>query len=53
MVLKNRKIKDQKLIHQCDRGMQYCNPEYTYFAQENELIISTTKQSDPYENAVA
>lgn len=53
MSLKNRKFKDQKLIHHSDRGIQYCNPEYTSFAEDNGLIMSMTQQSDPYENAVA
>ncbi|WP_298247972.1 IS3 family transposase [uncultured Christiangramia sp.] len=53
IALKNRKFKEQKIIHHSDRGIQYCNPEYTSFAEENGLIISMTQQSDPYENAVA
>ena len=53
MALRNRKFKHQKLIHHSDRGIQYCNPEYTGFAEENGLIMSMTQQSDPYENAIA
>jgi len=53
MALKNRKYKDQKLIHHSDRGLQYCNPEYTGFAEDNGLIMSMTQQYDPYENALA
>lgn len=53
IALKNRQFKNQKIIHHSDRGIQYCNPEYTAFAEENGLIMSMTQQSDPYENAVA
>ena len=53
MALKNRKYPDQGLIHHSDRGIQYCNPMYTKFAEENGLTISMTEQYDPYENAIA
>ncbi len=53
MALKNRKYPDQELIHHSDRGIQYCNPMYTKFAEENGLTISMTEQYDPYENAIA
>lgn len=53
MVIKNRKYPEQKLIHQSDRGLQYCNPTYTKFAEENSLIMSMTEKYDPYENAIA
>ncbi len=43
----------EKLIHHSDRGFEYCNPKYTEFAEENGIMMSMTKQYDPYENAAA
>jgi len=53
MALKNRKYINQKLIHHSDRGLQYCNPTYTLFAESNGLTMSMTEKYDPYENAIA
>jgi putative transposase len=53
MAIKNRKYPNQKLIHHSDRGFQYCNPAYTRFAEDNNIILSMTEKYDPYENAVA
>lgn len=53
MAIKNRKYPSLKLIHHSDRGIQYCNPGYTQFAEQNGLTLSMTEQYDPYENAVA
>jgi transposase InsO family protein len=53
MAIKNREYPDRELIHHSDRGIQYCFPEYTQFAKENGLILSSTEKYDPYENAVA
>ena len=53
MALKNRKYKDQKLIHHSDRGIQYCNPSDTSFAEDHGILMSMTEKYDPYENAVA
>jgi putative transposase len=53
MALKNRIYDNMGIIHHSDRGIQYCAPEFTEFAQKNGLILSTTQQYDPYENAVA
>ena len=53
MALKNRMYHNEDIIHHSDRGIQYCAPEFTQFAQANGLILSTTQQYDPYENAVA
>jgi len=53
MAIKNRKYKNQKLIHHSDRGIQYCNPQYTSFAEQRGILISMTEKYDPYENAVA
>lgn len=43
----------QTIIHHSDRGKQYCCPDYTEFAGEKGFKMSTTQQSDPYENAIA
>jgi putative transposase len=53
MALKNRRYPDHKLIHHSDRGFQYCWPDYVKMLQDNNIIISMTENSDPYENAVA
>ena len=53
MALKNRKYPSKRLIHHSDRGLQYCNPTYTEFAESNGLIMSMTEKYDPYENAIA
>lgn len=53
MALKNRLYKHRNIIHHSDRGIQYCCPEFTEFAENNGLNLSTTQQYDPYENAVA
>jgi len=53
MAIKNRKYPNEKLIHHSDRGIQYCNPAYTEFAEQNNIALSMTQQYDPYENAVA
>jgi transposase InsO family protein len=53
MAYNNRKYQHQSIIHHSDRGMQYCCPDYTEFAKEKGFVMSTTQQSDPYENAIA
>lgn len=53
MALSNRKYPDRELIHHSDRGIQYCNPKYVEYAQENKLTISMTEKYDPYQNAIA
>jgi putative transposase len=53
MAIKNRKYPHEKLIHHSDRGIQYCNPGYTAFAEANGLTLSMTEKYDPYENALA
>ena len=53
MALKNRHYRHQNIIHHSDRGIQYCCPEFSDFAQNNGMLLSTTQQYDPYENAVA
>ena len=53
MALKNRSFKHASIIHHSDRGIQYCCPDFTEYAEKNEMVLSTTQQYDPYENAVA
>jgi len=48
-----KRMYDSSLIHHSDRGLQYCSQEYTSVLKENNIEISMTEQSDPYENAVA
>jgi transposase InsO family protein len=53
MALKNRTYNHETIIYHSDRGIQYCCPDFTEFAQKKGMILSTTQKSDPYENAVA
>jgi putative transposase len=53
MALKNRSFSHKNIIHHSDRGLQYCCPEFSNFAEEKGMVLSTTQQYDPYENAVA
>ena len=53
MAHNNCKYQHKSIIHHSDRGMQYCCPDYTEFAKEKGFVMSTTQQSDPYENAIA
>lgn len=53
MSLKNKKTPQLSLIHHSDRGLQYCSAEYVRIATENQVTISMTENSDPYENALA
>jgi transposase InsO family protein len=53
MALKNCEHNNENIIHHSDRGIQYCCPDYSEFAQSNGMILSTTEKYDPYENAVA
>lgn len=46
-------FKHEKIIHHSDRGIQYCCPDYSEFAEKMGFVLSTTQQYDPYENAVA
>jgi putative transposase len=49
----NRIHNTENVIHHSDRGVQYCCPDYSEFAEEMGFLLSTTQQYDPYENAVA
>ena len=53
MALKNCEHNHQNTIHHSDRGIQYCCPDYSDFATNKGMILSTTEKYDPYENAVA
>jgi putative transposase len=53
MALKNRKYKNEPIIHHSDRGLQYCSNEYQKILDKNNILPSMTEQYDPYENAIA
>lgn len=53
MAYKNCIFKHKNIIHHSDRGIQYCCPDYSQFAESKGFILSTTQQYDPYENAIA
>lgn len=40
-------------IHHSDRGVQYCSKEYVELTAQNNIRLSMTENSDPYENALA
>lgn len=40
-------------IHHSDRGVQYCSKEYVELTKKNNITLSMTENSDPYENALA
>jgi transposase InsO family protein len=53
VALKNCEYNRSTIIHHSDRGIQYCCPDYSEFAESKGMILSTTEKYDPYENAVA
>ena len=53
MALKNRKYRQEPLIHHSDRGLQYCSNEYQKTLREQLIKTSMTQKYDPYENAIA
>jgi len=53
MAYKNLTYKHLNIIHHSDRGIQYCCPDYSEFAEKRNFILSTTQKYDPYENAIA
>lgn len=53
MAKKNCIHNQKSIIHHSDRGLQYCCPAFSGYAEINGFILSTTQQYDPYENAVA
>lgn len=52
MAIKSRSSKEE-LIHHSDRGLQYCSKEYVELLNQNQIKISMTEGSNPYENAMA
>lgn len=53
MAVNNRIYSNLNTIHHSDRGIQYCCPDFSDFANSKKMILSTTQNSSPYENAVA
>lgn len=53
MAKKNCVHHTSDIIHHSDRGIQYCCPAFSDYAEKNGFILSTTQQYDPYENVVA
>ena len=53
MAYKNCIFNHLNIIHHSDRGIQYCCPDYSQYAENKGFILSTTQQYDPYENAIA
>ena len=53
MAVNKRIYKNQNTIHHSDRGIQYCCPDFSEFAESKKMTLSTTQNSSPYENAVA
>jgi len=53
MAYKNCIFKHKSIIHHSDRGIQYCCPDYSLYAEKKGFTLSTTQQYDPYENAIA
>jgi len=45
--------KTNKIIHHSDRGLQYCSKLYWRQATAGGLILSTTQDGNPYDNALA
>ncbi len=53
MACKNLIYNHKSIVHHSDRGIQYCCPDYSEFAEKRNFILSTTQHYDPYENAIA
>jgi transposase InsO family protein len=53
MAFSRRLYSDTPLIHHSDRGSNYYSDLYLGYLKENQIGISMTEQSDPYENAIA
>lgn len=49
----NQKPPNAATIHHSDRGIQYCSNQYINMLNQHHIIISMTKNGDPYENAIA
>lgn len=48
-----QKSNAEQVIHHSDRGLQYCSKEYVELTARNNIRLSMTENSDPYENALA
>lgn len=46
-------LKQYKIIHHSDRGIQYCSEGYVMLLQHNDILISMTENGDPLENPIA
>ena len=53
MAFRHRSYLNENLIHHSDRGLQYCLYEYQKILSKHKTVCSMTKNSDPYENAIA
>jgi transposase InsO family protein len=53
MAQKQKQNKEISTIHHSDRGLQYCSKEYASQINQNNMRLSMTENSDPYENALA
>jgi transposase InsO family protein len=53
MAAKQKQNKYLPTIHHSDRGLQYCSQEYASTTRQNNILLSMTENSDPYENALA
>jgi transposase InsO family protein len=53
MAHKNCVFNHKSIIHHSDRGIQYCCPDYSQYAENKGSVLSTKQQYDPYENAIA
>lgn len=49
----NKTHRHVSTIHHSDRGLQYCSQEYERLTANNNIQLSMTENSDPYENALA
>jgi putative transposase len=47
LALKQRKNKNDGLIHHSDQGVKYCSHSYVQLLQKNNIKISMTQTGDP------
>ena len=53
MANRNRRYRENSLIHHSDRGIQYCSDIYQNLLERYKIRTSMTESYDPYANAVA
>ncbi len=53
MAINSVEVRQHKIIHHSDRGIQYCSESYVKLLQGNGILISMTESGDPLENPVA